>query len=116
MAPASGTTTRTTFSCTPTSHCVTSQQALKPTATLSPSVLMDIDASRARDLHNLCYRCKQPGHRKHKCPHRYNMHFMMCVEDFKEEMNEIVLERDKAALGSTSEPSQASEDFRTSDE
>ena len=40
---------------------------------------------------------------------------MTCVKDFEEEMNEIALEQDKAALGSTSEPSQAPEDFRTSD-
>ena len=41
---------------------------------------------------------------------------MMCIEGFEEEMNEITLEWDKAALGSTLEPSQAPEDFRTSDE
>ena len=52
---------------------------------------MDIDASRARDLSNLCYRCKKPGHHKHECPHRYDVRFMTCVKDFKEEMNEIAL-------------------------
>ena len=74
MAPASMTTMQTTFLCTPISHFTASQPASKPTNTLPLSIPMDINALRASKLRNLCYRCKQPGHHKHECPHWYDLH------------------------------------------
>ena len=101
-------------------HSFASSQPLaKPTPTLSPGIPMDIDASRAGETPDICYRCKKPGHRKRDCPHRYDIRYMTSIADFEDEMNDIALERDRATIQSESEQASVTslaEDFSRSNE
>ena len=121
-APASSATSsapRPVSSRNPFHSFASTSPAAKPTPSLSPGIPMDIDASRAGQTPEVCYRCKKPGHRKRDCPHRFDIRYMTSIADFEDEMNEIALERDQAAIQDASDEKSvvsSVEDFSRSNE
>ena len=113
------------FSTFPSRLVPTTQNAFRPTPTLSatfPSVSrgepMQVDAAKRQGPSPIvCYRCGKPGHVKTECPQRFDIRFMS-VDEREGWENECALQRDCKELSEQEEirEEEKAEDFSSRNE